>query len=194
MRRRGWWGPRGFPVLPFLLVVLAAGVAAGSAAVQAVPSDTAAEVGRRLDVLYRSTGPDVPPLAVLRRALAENLATAAAVWGLGLTAMGVPLAVAALFARGFALGFTVGFLIFQEGLGGVVLAAGAVLPVQILAVPAWLGLALACAGHARRRRAGGRGAAVYAAAGGLCGVLLVAASAVQAFVAPAYLRLVALYL
>lgn len=64
------------------------------------------------------------------------LKTALLLFVLGLTVIGAPLIMGLVFLRGFVLGFTVGFLVQETALNGLILAAAAVLPHNLLAVPA----------------------------------------------------------
>lgn len=57
------------------------------------------------------------------------------IWFLGLTVIGLPLILVAVFLRGFSLGFTIGFL-FQEKAGaGIILSILSILPQNLVYVP-----------------------------------------------------------
>lgn len=58
------------------------------------------------------------------------------VWFLGLTVIGLPLIVAIIFLKGFILGFTVGFLVQQKAYQGIAFSLLAILPPNLLEIPA----------------------------------------------------------
>lgn len=183
-----------------VILVFALGVGLGAWAVRALDDAQRAELTGYLDGLLEAArgGPSpLPGPEVLRVSLSRNLRTLAAMWIGGAVVIGVPLVILLLFARGFALGFTVGFLAAQAGWRGIVFSLGAVLPHNLLAVPAlWIvGIAgLSFAGKAwlaRRRRWQG------SLAGDLAGYLLVGlalasllglACTVEAYLTPVFVR------
>lgn len=59
-------------------------------------------------------------------------------WILGLTIIGVPVILILLFIKGIVVGFTVGFLVNQMGMSGFFLSFVAILPQNILLVPAFI--------------------------------------------------------
>jgi len=65
-----------------------------------------------------------------------NIETAAALWFLGLTVIGLPLVILIILIRGFILGFTVAFLIQQNSFQGILLIALGIFPQNLLYVPA----------------------------------------------------------
>lgn len=73
---------------------------------------------------------------IAHHAVANNLKLMLIIWFLGLTVIGVPIIVALVFARGFVLGFTVGFLVDQKLWSGIVLTLTAILPPNLLNIPA----------------------------------------------------------
>jgi len=129
---------RALPPVLLAALALVAGVATGAAATGWLPASERQSLDAYLGTFFRGlvNGQLAPTAgAVFRASLASELRLAAAVWAGGLFAFGFPLALGALFARGFALGFTVGFLAAQEGSGGLLLAALAVLPGSLVAIP-----------------------------------------------------------
>lgn len=56
------------------------------------------------------------------------------IWLLGLTVIGFPLILAAIFYRGFSLGFTTGFLIHERAGAGVVITILSILPQNLIYV------------------------------------------------------------
>lgn len=72
------------------------------------------------------------------KALANQMGMILAVWFLGLTVIGFPLLLAAVFFRGFALGFTAGFLIHEKAANGILLALLSVLPQNLVYIPSFV--------------------------------------------------------
>ncbi len=71
-----------------------------------------------------------------RHNILSNLYIMVAIFILGLTVVGVPLVLVAVFTRGFTLGFTVGFLVREKAVKGFVFALISVLPHNLLVIPA----------------------------------------------------------
>jgi len=185
----------------FSTLLLVVGIVFGALAASALApwqrEDLVAFVGGLMRDLGESA-PGVDGPRVMRQALSNHLRTGAILWGLGITVVGVPLVAVVLFTRGFVLGFTVGFLVKELGWPGLVLASLAVFPPNLLAVPALLVLGVSSLSFSllllrtrfdRRRRLKLPEeflAYTFLALGS--GTLLVAASAVEAYLSPVFLR------
>ncbi|SHH30972.1 stage II sporulation protein M [Thermosyntropha lipolytica DSM 11003] len=72
------------------------------------------------------------------RVFLKQVEIASLVWFLGLTVIGFPLILAAVFWRGFALGFTTSFLIREKAGTGVVIALLSVLPQNLVYMPVFI--------------------------------------------------------
>jgi stage II sporulation protein M len=134
---------RGACILVAMLFL--AGIVFGAVAVKALGDDQKAELLSYVDALMRGVTRYTEPVkrgAVLQASVLNNLKTAAATWFLGVTVIGMPLVMAIVFTRGFVLGFTVSFLVEELGYRGLLLSAAAVLPHNLLAVPALLSLGM----------------------------------------------------
>ncbi len=186
----------------FLIVVLSAGVVAGSALAGTLTGDVQQQLGSYLGGFLRSLGGAEVPASpeILRWSLAQNLRTAGFLWLLGVTVVGFPGVLAVVFMRGLAVGFTVGFLTKELGVRGVVLALAAVLPPNLLVVPAMLVIGCASLSFSLllfRNRFGHEPMAFYQEIAGYTLLvvatsgLLVGASLVEAFVTPSLVRLAA---
>jgi stage II sporulation protein M len=75
---------------------------------------------------------------ILQRALLQNGKFILALWVCGNLFFGFAFVLGLLFYRGFAIGFTVAFLARENALQGILFAAAAVLPQNLLYVPASL--------------------------------------------------------
>ncbi|MBC7338343.1 MAG: stage II sporulation protein M [Firmicutes bacterium] len=184
-----------------VLVIFALGVGMGAWAVGALDVTQRTELLTYLWELERvmdarsgaAAGPEL-----LRVAVSQNLRTLAAIWVGGLLVIGVPVAPFLVMVRGFVIGFTTGFLASEAGWRGVLFSLGAVLPHNLVAVPALWAAAVAAlsfagkAWTARRRRWAGAFAGdvvAYVGTGIVIASLLGLASLVEAYVTPALIRL-----
>lgn len=129
----------------FVVVLLVVGVVTGALAIRTMDHGEKDDLVGYLDVFLRGLARD-PAAAnageVWRLAALNHGRTALALWFLGLTIIGSPLIAVIVFVRGFILGFTVGFFVQELGYRGVMLATAAVLPSNLLAVPAFILLAV----------------------------------------------------
>lgn len=73
---------------------------------------------------------------VLQHAIGDYLKTIGLLWILGLSVLGIPIILILLFMKGLVIGFTVGFLVNQLSWEGLWFASVAVVPQNLLAVPA----------------------------------------------------------
>jgi len=182
------------------LALFAAGVVTGSLAVKSLTDDQRGELFDYVEVFLRGLGQgeeEVNPHQVLQVAAANHLKTAAFLWALGATVIGIPLIALIVIIRGFVVGFTVGFLVHQMGYKGVIFTLFSVLPQNILAVPAVIGigaLSLSYSLHLlksrrRRRRAWDyREFAGYTLMVVTLAAMLLGASLVEAYVSPVFMR------
>lgn len=76
--------------------------------------------------------------ASARQALLKNIVNLSKIFLMGLTIIGLPLVLVIIFTRGFVLGFTIEFLLREKAWRGGVLALLAVLPPNLLSLPAYI--------------------------------------------------------
>lgn len=76
--------------------------------------------------------------ASARQALLKNIVNLGKIFLMGLTIIGLPLVLVIIFTRGFVLGFTIEFLLREKAWRGGVLALLAVLPPNLLSLPAYI--------------------------------------------------------
>lgn len=140
--------------------------------------------------------------SLARDAVWTNLKTLAFLFILGLTAIGTPLILLVVFTRGFVLGFTVGFLVKQLTAKGFLFALVAVVPHNLLLIPALLatavanldfGLALIRSRFTRRPVLLGREFLRCLVITGLSFSVLILAGLVEGYVSPALMAWVAKY-
>jgi stage II sporulation protein M len=191
-------------VLPILLAVLAlgAGVGAGALSTGLLDGAQRQSLDAYLGTFFRALaggGVGPSPGLIFRASLRSESLLAALAWTGGLFSLGLPLTLGSLFVRGFAVGFTVGFLASQEGAGGLLLSAVAILPGSLVTLPVQLTLGAVAISQslrllsARLRRSpppGGRDLAVYGGVAVACGLALLAGCLVDGYVVPPLLRAV----
>ena len=185
----------------FLVVLFAVGVAFGALAVGALDATQRLELTHYLDFFLSSLDdPEerIPSVEVARHALSNNWRTAALIFLLGLTVIGVPLVPAVVFLRGFIAGFSVGFLVATRGVDGLLISVFAILPQNVLIIPALLVLsaaALTFSAHLVRPNRQAipiwTTAVSYLLTGAATFALLGIASLVEGYVSPLFLRLLA---
>ncbi|MGE5588360.1 MAG: stage II sporulation protein M [Clostridia bacterium] len=198
---------RHLPVLVLVMFMFLMGVIFGSLSVKALPGSQKAELAEDLMVFFRGFGGPgqnrVGENAAPRQALYNNLKTILLALVLGLSVVGAPGVLVLLFLRGFVIGFTVGFLVDEMAAKGLVLAAVSVLPQNIFIIPAIIAgceASLAFAVTLALDRLSHKRVPIYpqllftavVCTGAVA--LLVVGSAVETFVAPAFIRLVSRYL
>lgn len=185
----------------FLIVLFGMGVAFGALTVGALDATQRLELSQYLDFFLASLEDGRSPVAseaVFRQALSSNWRTAGFIFLLGLTLVGAPLVPVIVFLRGFIVGFAVGFMLAHRGWAGMLVSLLAIVPQNLLAVPALVVLAaaaLAFSGRLLRRSSPGppawRALGAYAGTAAVAFALLAGASAIEGYVAPLFLRLFA---
>lgn len=73
-----------------------------------------------------------------RQTVISNIQTVFFLFFMGISVIGVPLALLLIFTRGFILGFTMGFLFQTMGFKGFILSMTGILPHNLLAIPGML--------------------------------------------------------
>lgn len=139
---RGFWAnslKQNWPAYMVVLVVFVLGMAAGIFGVQKLRLEQAQELSLYLDRFLQQAGViEVDAGKALRDVLYNDIIIFLAFYLLGLTVIGIPVMLGIIFTRGFVLGFTISFLTREKSLQGIILACAAVLPQNILLIPALL--------------------------------------------------------
>lgn len=132
-----------------------------------------------------------------------NAKTLAFLFILSITAVGAPLILLVVFTRGFVLGFTVGFLVKQLAFKGFLFALMAVVPHNLILIPALLtaavanldfGLVLIRSRFARRDLQPGQELLRCLAVTGLALLVLFLAGLVEGYISPVLMGVMANYL
>lgn len=182
----------------FFVALFVVGVGFGAAAVRALGDAQKSELLNYLEVYLRGlTGgsTQTPPGELWRQAVTSSLRTAALLWAAGPVVIGLLIAPVIVFMRGFVIGFAVGFLTYELGVRGILIAVFAVFPQNLIAVPALMTIAVACASFSvlmlrrRERTRFGTEFAGYTVLIILMMILMVLAASFEAYIAPVLMRL-----
>ncbi|QGP94056.1 Stage II sporulation protein M [Neomoorella glycerini] len=113
------------------------GIIAGTVTIYFLEQQQVIQLAAYLDnVLKQFNANDLSGYKGVYQAIINALKETGLVWFLGLTVIGIPLIVAIVFLKGFILGFTVGFLVQQKAFQGVALSLMAILPPNLIQIPA----------------------------------------------------------
>lgn len=188
----------------FVTVFFCMGVIFGTFAVKTMSIDQADQLSMYLDgFLDKVTTTPISEQIYFRHNILNNLYIMIALFILGLTVIGGPLVLIAVFSRGFILGFTVGFLIREKAVKGLAFALVSMLPHNIIIVPSLIfgGVtALSFSAVLLKRRFSSRNIsfgpsfAAYVAIMGVLCLLTGAAGLVETYVTPVIVKTAAVYL
>lgn len=115
------------------------GITAGTVTLYYLGQQQVIQLASYLDNLLQqfNTTPQMASCySILYQTFINALKEIGMVWFLGLTVIGLPLIVAIIFFKGFILGFTVGFLVQQKASQGIAFSLLAILPPNLLEIPA----------------------------------------------------------
>jgi stage II sporulation protein M len=127
---------RWFIVL-FVIMFFCMGIFFGATAAKVISIDQADHLtGYFNSFLDKVATTPVSEQMYFRHSVMNNLYIMLAIYALGLTVIGIPLVLVAVFTRGFILGFTIGFLVRAKAVKGLIFAFVSVLPHNILVIPA----------------------------------------------------------
>jgi len=123
----------------FTTVLFLIGVIFGAIVVNALSAGQVTSLNDALTGFFsalnmQETGTD--PSEITWQAAAGFLKTTGLLWILGLSIIGLPIIVIVLFVKGFQIGFSVGVIVSQFHLKGLWFALAAILPHNLIQVPA----------------------------------------------------------
>ena len=125
-----------------VIIFFLGGLVSGAIVVRFLDEKQLVELGTAvsgfLEEIKIGTNEVLAPLALLKSSLQKNTLFIIIVWVLGFLWMGFPLVLAAVAVKGFALGFTVAFIVSRSSLKGLVFCLAALLPHNLLLVPAYI--------------------------------------------------------
>jgi len=137
--RRLWLASlkRNWALCLVVVAVIAAGMFAGIWSARGLHREQVAEMDAYIRGLFSyPAGFQIDSGAVLRTSVVNNLMLFGAVYLAGLSVIGIPVMLGLVFVRGFALGFAACILVGDRGWQGTVLAAAALLPQNLILIPA----------------------------------------------------------
>lgn len=126
-----WW------IYLFVALCFLAGVIFGSLGVNALDDQQAVALKEYVEKGLAQYGDDLNFSLTVRQAMFKNLYNLGKIFVFGLTIIGLPLVLLIIFTRGFALGFTIVFLIQEKAWRGGILAMLAIIPPNLLSLPAY---------------------------------------------------------
>ncbi len=188
----------------FVTILFCMGIFFGATAAKVINADQAGQLSVYLDAFLEKVSSErVSEQLFPRHNVLSNLYIMIAMYILGLTVIGIPLVLAAVFTRGFILGFTVGFLVREKAFRGFIFAAISVLPHNVLIIPAVIigGVtALSFSALLVRRRFTAKNIpirnhfGVYTAAMLALCLITGAAGLVETYVTPVFIKKAAMYI
>lgn len=186
--------------LAYLLAVLVfvVGTIGGAVTVKAVSFHQKQDLISYLNTYFESMMVGKLEPASWQSVAWANIQTVLLLWLCGLVVFGVPGILVVLFARGFIVGFSVGFLVDELGLKGFLFALASVIPHNLVAVPALVGLgalgisfSLSVIFSNRRRIIARRGtspAVQYSLNALVYAVLMLVASLIEVYITPVFIK------
>ncbi len=187
-----WW--------VYLLVGLffVAGLVFGALGVSVLDAETNSALGDFVNQGISQLNDNLSFAVTTKQAVMKNLYNLVKIFFLGMTILGFPLILIIIFTRGFALGFTIAFLIREKALRGGALALLAVLPPNLLSLPAYILAAVSAINftlYLIRGRDGQRNIPIsqyllgYMIMMTLFGLLLISAAFIEGYLSPVMIRL-----
>ncbi|KEO82383.1 stage II sporulation protein M [Tumebacillus flagellatus] len=125
----------------FVTVLFFIGVIFGAIVVGALSNDQATSLNDALQGFFKALNLDstnTTPSEITWHSVASFLKTTGLMWILGLSIIGLPVIVILIFMKGFVIGFTVGVIVSQFHAKGVAFAMAAILPQNLIYIPALL--------------------------------------------------------
>lgn len=183
-----WW------VYAFIAICFFAGVVFGSLGVSVMSEQQTSFLRDFLDEGFAQFDSNLNLLVTTQQAIIKNLLTAGKIFVFGLTVIGFPFILAIIFTRGFVLGFTVVFLIQEKALRGALIALLAVVPPNLISLPAYF-LAAAAAINFSLYLINAKNTAIsgyilsYLFLIAALAVLLLGAALIEGYLSPIFIRL-----
>lgn len=135
---------KNWPVLLFLLIVLLAGVTAGTIASKTLDLNVRQDLSEHLQSFLLGLTEEINSRDQkgFFSLLIQQLKILLLIWLLGLSIVGFPFIPIVLFLRGFLVGFTIGFLIEELAFRGFVFALASLLGQNLISLPLYAFMSL----------------------------------------------------
>ena len=125
---------------PFYCIViffLCLGITVGSLAACNMKGQQVAAIQELLEYFLKQVGTlTFSSIDLIKISVFNDILLIVIIYLLGLTVIGIPIMLALIFGRGFILGFTISFLLKEKAFQGILLASAAILPQNLLYLPA----------------------------------------------------------
>ncbi|WP_366922425.1 stage II sporulation protein M [Metallumcola ferriviriculae] len=188
----------------FILIVFifAAGIISGALGINSLSQQQQLDLLNYVDTVLQGSGDwQVDSLGLAKTAVWSNIKLMLLIWFLGLTVVGIPVVGVVVFLRGAVLGFTVGFLVQEKAFAGVLLTILSVLPQNLIFVPALLLAAISSVAFSLQLLQGkfSRGLVLsqyllgYTVLFGVVMGVVSLGGLVEAYISPAFIKLIAVY-
>lgn len=188
----------------FMVLFFMLGISVGALAVKILPDQQKVELANYLHLFLDSLAKQVEwqgTDSLFTNTLYSNLKIMIILWVLGFTIVGIPFVLFIVFTRGFIIGFTVGFLVQEYVLKGLLFACVAVLPHNLLAVPALIISAVSAVSFSwilvrpkvRQRVPLFAESLRYSLICAVMGLIMVLATAIEVYFSPIVMRFLAQY-
>jgi len=185
-----------------ILIIFAAGIIGGSLGISTLSNQQQSELQNYVDLVLQGSGDwQVDSGGLAQKVIWSNIKLVLLMWFLGMTVIGIPLILLVIFLRGVVLGFTVGFLIQEKALAGVLLTLLSILPQNIIYVPVLLLSAVGAVSFSLNLIRGKFSRSLHLSqyfigysVGYMLALLIVSLGGlVEAYISPAFIRLIAVY-
>jgi len=126
-----------WPLFLVIIILFALGVFFGTLGVNALSEDNVMRLTQVIDN-FLANAPELHTntSSIVQESLTDNLITWAVILFLGLTIIGIPAILFMVFMRGFTIGFSISFLAGHRAETGTLLALTAIVPHNLLLIPA----------------------------------------------------------
>jgi len=129
-------------LVTLVIILLVMGMIFGALAAGILEKDQKIDLQNYIKQALQSSE-DLQNKAYVRQTIKANLQTVFFLFFMGISVIGVPLALLLIFTRGFIIGFSAGFLFQTMGLKGVILTLSGILPHNLLVIPGLLLMVIA---------------------------------------------------
>ena len=128
--------------LLFVVILLLFGIIFGALAVEQLGEVQKEDLKIYLQSFFGMIGEGriSKPTEVFQVSLWNQLKTVGLIWLLGISIVGVPIAIFLVFLKGITLGFSIGLLVNEFGLHGLFLSMGTIIPQNLIILPLWISM------------------------------------------------------
>lgn len=186
-----------------VVLIFLIGIALGAMAIKILPESQKLELVQYLNIFFSEFATKAQGnTEIFFTALWGNLKIILLLWVLGFTIIGIPFVLFIVFTRGFIIGFTVGFLLNEYVFKGLLFAITSILPHNLIMIPLIAFVAVTATNFSirlirRKNLIGGKLFSDSINYSILClgaGVVMIAASLIEVYISPVFMRLATSFL